>query len=171
MGINPGRNEGDVDTRPINLNESDVFEYKAEKKDYMLANQIKKIFREADLENILFEEAIKTNYYHLITDNQRLIKYRLNRVEKGLFNQYEIDCAAINAKLIEILQPSILFCEGKSVYQKMKHLLGIGDESEWNKSSGFTTYNDRAITLIGCTRIRSISIDKSDVSALLNRFV
>ena len=170
IGINPGQNEGSCEL-PISLTESDVFEYLADKKDYRLANQIKRVFSEAGLLKLLQTDTIKTNYYHIITSNQSQIKSGLNRVQRGLFIEYDNHSQEINRRLIDICKPEYIFCEGKYVYDKIINLYADATYSQWEGDCGYTQFEDRGLTIIGCSRRMSNIKNKAALSELLKRVV
>ena len=170
IGINPGIGESTLD-KNINFNESINFEYLPHNPKYILANQIKKVFNEAGLSNMLEKETIKTNYYHIITKDQFKIKFGLELIEKNLSKQYENDAKQIIDDLIRIIKPKYIICEGKSIYDKVVKLYSERGDSKWEYNSGYTKINNPDLTIFGCSRIRSFIKNKSHFSELLREHI
>lgn len=170
IGINPGVGEF-RDDKKISINESSVFEYIQDNSEYRLANEIKKVFNEAGLKQILEVDTMKTNFYHIITKKQYEIKFGLNKIEKGHFDKYDTFSSEIIKELIGILKPTYIFCEGKASYDKVIRLFGECKYSEWKNNYGFSKFNENNITVIGCSRQFSNIKNKHDVSVMLKDLI
>jgi hypothetical protein len=165
IGINPGRNEKSK-SKDINFNFSLELEYLADKRDYKLANSIKRVFAAAGLTDVLQNSTMKTNYYHIITNQMSDLKY-LNKVSKGLLQNYELDAAKSIKSLIEIVKPQYIVCEGKSVYQKVCSLYDGFAKQEWQDDCGFSVISPSYPTIIGFSRLHSNIKNPTRVSELL----
>ncbi|TCC97484.1 hypothetical protein EZ449_21945 [Pedobacter frigidisoli] len=165
IGINPGKNEKTT-AMNINFRPSDELEYLADKPNYRLAMQMKKAFAAAELSDVLFNSTMKTNYYHIITDQMNHIQ-TLNKVYKGLGKRYNTQSALIIKQLINIIQPEYIICEGKSIYRKVCSLYQDPSESNWSNDCGFSSFSNGEPTIIGFARIRSNIKNIPEVAKLL----
>ena len=125
IGINPGIGEQTPDKK-INFKESLEFEYLPDIPKYTLANEIKTVFSEAGLLEVLQKQTVKTNYYHIISKKQSDIKYGLESIDKNLYHQYEKDTKEIIIELISIVKPKYICVKGNqstielSIYLMLK---------------------------------------------------
>lgn len=168
-GINPGQNEGKNNETFI-LNPSDVFEYVAHNPNYTLANQTKEIFKLSNLYNVFEKQTIKTNFYPIITKNQSSIKYCLNKTGKNNFKNFEIELKAMQLELIDLINPKIILCEGKSTFYLIASLFQQNDKINWNNNCGNLVVNDNKLVIIGYSRLFSNIKNKQGVAALLTKF-
>jgi|GEM_PF-2795097 len=166
IGINPGIGEQTPDKK-INFKESLEFEYLPDIPKYTLANEIKTVFSEAGLLEVLQKQTVKTNYYHIISKKQSDIKYGLESIDKNLYHQYEKDTKEIIIELISIVKPKYIVCEGKSIYDRVINLFDAKEKSIWQNDSGFTIINNPEIMVFGCSRRMSRIKNKTVFSNLL----
>lgn len=167
IGINPGIGEQTQDKK-INFKESLEFEYLADIPKYILTTEIKKVFREAGLYEVLEKQTVKTNYYHIISKKQSDIKSGLESIDTNLYRQYEKDTKEIMVELISIVQPKYIVCEGKSIYDRMINLFEAKEKSFWQNDSGYTKINNPEIIVFGCSRRLSRIRNKTGFSNLLS---
>ena len=166
IGINPGIGEQTIN-KNINFKESINFEYLASIPNYRLANQIKNVFREAGIFELLETQTVKTNFYHNIIKDQKSIKYGLDLIEKKLSHQYENESKQIIFDLISIIKPKYIVCEGKSTYDKIVKLYDVKGNSVWENNCGLSQIKNPDMTIFGCSRRRNNIKNKSDFSKLL----
>jgi len=151
IGINPGINET-TPSKKIRIKPGDKFEYLNANPVYNLAKFQMDSFRLANLESVFKTDTIKTNFYHIITETEKDIKC-LNKIEKGLYAKYDKDSLLITKKIIDIISPKIILCEGKSIYERLVTVYNkIGDE--WINEQGYTFVSKLNLIILGFSRKR-----------------
>lgn len=125
IGINPGRGNGQMNR---NIFATDRISYLDKYDDayredypsrYHLAEKTIKFFelagwKDAKFRSVLSEKAVKTNFFHLATDNIQDLERVLRDVnlKKEHFNK----SAEFSVQLINILKPKVILLEGKTVF-------------------------------------------------------
>lgn len=177
IGINPGsgnpNNDGGVVTEPAE--QISYMEFlDGENSTYTLAIETIKAFEIAgftipEIRELLNEKSIKTNFYYLITKNQNDISKCLNQVEDYSFKDFWQKSYDWTGKLIEITNPKVIICEGKSVYDMIKDYDEIA-ETDWKNDCGFIKRPNGQI-IIGYSRIFSNIKNKDGLASLIKKFV
>lgn len=157
IGINPGigyHKQNDQKVRRFNALK--YFEYGHY--NYLLARETRKVFDNAKLLHEL-ENSVKTNCYFFSTKTQA----DLYRFMSHLKLEYDVYNHSANwvKELIEIINPSIIICEGKSAFERITRTKCDGPIV--GALSGI--YND--IPVIGYSRNRSFINEKDSVSKLI----
>ncbi|MBU2905123.1 hypothetical protein KO529_10035 [Arenibacter algicola] len=88
---------------------------------YHLAEKTIKFFEQMKWSNVkiidlLENKVVKTNFYHIATNNGNDINKTVNQIENGFHHSYFQKSAEFTLKLIEIIKPKLVILEGKKVY-------------------------------------------------------
>lgn len=177
IGINPGNgnpnNSGKIITKPEH--QISYMEFlDGENPTYRLAIETVKLFQMvgysiSEIRKLLNEKSIKTNFYYLITKNQNDIKKCINQIDGYSFGDYWKKSYEWTGKLIDLTNPKVIICEGKSVFDTIKDYDEIS-EFEWKNSCGYYIRPNGQV-IIGYSRIFSNIKNKEGVSELIKRFV
>ena len=178
IGINPGNgnpnNSGKIVTEPAEQ-VSYISDYLDDKyKNYALARETINSFEMADFSTdeirILFnEKSIKTNFHYLITTNQNDIKKCFDQLESYTFKDFWKQSYKWTGQLIELTNPKVIICEGKSVFDTIKDYDNVL-ELEWKNDCGsFKRPNGQVV--IGYNRIYSNIKNKEEFSNLIRKFI
>ncbi|MFN2260437.1 MAG: hypothetical protein ABR595_00025 [Psychroflexus sp.] len=126
VGINPGagyyKSTGEISNR---LEPESTMEYVHE--NYALARETKQLLKYLGLQNEDLSQAIKTNFYFLATENERDLNEIIILLDNMDFEKKSVDW---NNRLIEMTQPKIIICEGKSAFTKVLQHQNL--QAEWN---------------------------------------
>lgn len=178
IGINPGRGKEkrhySVKLETDYLSYLDVYDknYRGDYPNtYHLAEKIIKFFRLMNWSNeriidLLANKAVKTNFYHIATDNKYDINKTLNLVDKDLRHTYFKNSAHFTMSLIDILKPKLVILEGKTVFDAII-VECCGQRNLWNENK-FGVYFDAKLNtqFIGFDRTFSNSNRQQFVSKL-----
>ena len=177
IGINPGNgnpnNSGKVITEPEE--QISYMEFlDGENDSYTLAKETIKSFEMAgfsiqEIRELLNEKSIKTNFYYLITKNQNEISKCINQLEGYDFKEYWKQSYEWTGQLIELTNPKVIICEGKSVFDIIKDYDDIL-ESNWKNDCGYLIRPNGQI-IIGYNRIFSNIKNKEELSELIKNYV
>jgi len=126
IGINPGRGNGEYgkdtfETEQISY--LDIFDenYRDDYPNkYHLAEKIINFFRligwdDTKIQKVLSKEAVKTNFYHLATENIADLNRVLSNINYS--KKYFRKSAEFSIQLINLLKPKVVILEGKSVFE------------------------------------------------------
>jgi len=128
VGINPGKGEASDNKKVVEVTDEisylDVFHenYKeVYKNSYHLAEKTLKAFRDMEwsektIESFLQTEVVKTNLYHIATENASGINKCINSFTNSSSKAYRDANRAFLFELIEIMQPELVLFEGKMAY-------------------------------------------------------
>ena len=176
IGINPGNgnpnNSGKIITEPEQ--QISYMEFlDGENDSYVLAKETIKAFEMAgfsipEIRELLNEKSIKTNFYYLITKNQNDISKCINQIEDYDFKEFWKQSYEWTGQLIELTNPKIIICEGKSVFDIIKDYDDIS-ESNWKNDCGYLIRPNGQI-IIGYNRVFSNIKNKVELSELIKRF-
>ncbi|MEH6659828.1 hypothetical protein [Leeuwenhoekiella marinoflava] len=180
IGVNPGKGSGELHHTVVMENEKpsylDVYleDYrKIYKRPYRLAEYAVDVFKglgftDDKIEAFFEKNCIKTNLYHIITNNQGDIKKALKAVGKEK-EYYEKSCE-FSFDLIKATQPKLVIFEGKSVYDAIVYDCCWATDT-WNHESqtGYYFIEDLNVHCIGFKRngIGGIEADVKDVIAII----
>jgi hypothetical protein len=177
VGINPGdgnpNNSGQVITEPEHQISYVEF-LDGENPTYRLAIETINSFEMAgysipEIRELLNEKSIKTNFYYLITKNQNDIKKCINQLEDYSFNEFWQQSYKWTGQLIELTNPEVIICEGKSVFDTIKDYDDV-EEYEWKNDCGYFTRPNGQV-IIGYNRIFSNIKNKVGFSELIKRYI
>lgn len=164
LGINPGagfyNNNDNVNV--LRLNPMEFVEYVGQT--YLLAKETRKLFELAEIPISELKQTVKSNYYFFASKNQKDLFKLLSHLRQD--KVYTKSKKWIN-KLIEIVEPSIIVCEGKTVFNKLI--------KDWNckvKTTNDDSYyyaEDGAIKIIGYKRYMSRILNKEKVAEILKK--
>jgi hypothetical protein len=135
IGINPGagffRSTG-IKYRPEELDPEDGFEYVlAENEyDYDLARQTRTAFGQTKFRDCL-SRCVKTNLFYTSTSNQNEMHELFSIINSNLKINYYDKSVIWTKRLINIFEPKIIICEGKSVVDRLSAYYGV--EPNWNQ--------------------------------------
>jgi len=177
IGINPGNgnpnNSGKVITEPEN--QISYMEFlDGENPNYRLAIETIKSFELAgysiaEIRELLNEKSIKTNFYYLITKNQTDISKCINQLDSYSFNDFWQKSYHWTGQIIELTNPKVIVCEGKSVFDTIKDYDDVS-ESEWKNDCGHCIRPNGQV-IIGYNRIFSNIKNKDGFSELIKRYI
>lgn len=168
IGINPGGGDPGKPFQYYN-EEHKTLEYLDNKRnDYMLAKNTKKIFSSINKINLL-ENAVKMNtkfYATVGVAEMKVFEDFLLINHKELYNQLITNNKKWTKKLIEIINPKNIICEGKSAFDFMDDLYDDGDnwtktlDYDTNKYCGNFKRKSDGMNLFGYTRRIGLSDDE-----------
>lgn len=155
VGINPGRGNGnrkyEVKFEHNRISYLDCFndDYRDDYPNtYHLAEKTLKLFSLAGwsqerIVDVLENKAVKTNFFHIATDDVNGINKTLNCLGKHKYRQYFEKSAYFSISLIKLLKPKLVILEGKQVFD---NILGECYERYdlWNKYK-FASHYDSEI--------------------------
>lgn len=177
IGINPGNgnpnNYGQIVTEPAH--QISYMEYlDGENPSYRLAIETITSFEMAgyslsQTRELLNEKSIKTNFYYLITKNQKDISKCLNQLKDDSFTSFWKQSYMWTGKLIELTKPKVIICEGKSVFDTIKDYDDIVEFS-WKNGCGYYIRPSGQV-IIGYSRIFSNIKNKEGFSKLIKQFI
>ncbi|MGM1055465.1 MAG: hypothetical protein ACQEWG_06225 [Bacteroidota bacterium] len=169
IGINPGIGNGkyqrDIfETEQISY--LDVFnqDYREDYPNtYHLAEKTIKFFREMDwkeekIKEVFQNQVVKTNFYHLATKDVRALNTVLKDVD--ISRDYFKKCADFSVGIINILKPTLVILEGKTVFQNI--IKECYQLNRWNneKGSGYHYDKNLNVHIIGYKRRGNLSINQ-----------
>ena len=162
IGINPGAGEPVKYLEPL-----EKFEYIDQTindegvriNNYRLAQNTIQLFNLAgypDLLNRLDEEnkVVKTNFYHLITENLNEMYSMMRKVSKELEHDYyhKVHHNWIS-RLIELTNPKLIICEGESVFDLIFYIYNNTNTiTEFNNNDFLAVFDNKPFRLIGYKR-------------------
>lgn len=161
IGINPGAGYYKYNGKRVKrLNPLKYMEYVGQ--NYRLAKETRMLFNLAGISNLDLKNSVKTNYHFLSTNNTSEL-YSLLRQLK-IHNINYNSSLWIN-KLIDLIQPEFIICEGKTVFEK---LLKDKKCEILNKNKIF--YSEFGnIKVIGYERLYSNILEKKKVADFLRQ--
>jgi hypothetical protein len=176
VGINPGNGqEGIVDTEFWGPDLP--FEYTAYS--YTLARESKEAFAAAGLDGVFADATMKTNYCFLSTTRADELEQLTDGLGRSADGQEDLGQKVYRKsdewtlRLLALLQPQVVVCEGKTAYDWVRRLLEASAEENWDKASecGYAQFPEHSFTLIGYSRLQSHIRNKTALAYLLQRFV
>lgn len=159
IGINPGAGFYNYEGKRVKrLSPMECMEYVGQ--DYKLATETRELFRLAGISNFELNNSVKTNYYFLSTSNANDLFCLLSHLKKH--KVYNKSKKWIN-KLIDIIEPEFIICEGKTVFEKL-----VNDrDAKISEIDGIFYTEIGKIKVIGYKRIFSNILNKEKVAKLL----
>ena len=174
IGINPGDWSGGFCN---SFTQEVCLEYVNEKNNrnnYTLARETREVFKNINLPDLLKTSAIKTNYFFISTsclNHLYKITDFLGRGDNDLGELFFKKSSEWSKKLIEIIKPKIIICEGKEAFKNVTQLYkGNNSIIGWDKNyknCGYKKTEDNTITIVGYSRRFSNIRDKKELSNLL----
>ena len=161
IGINPGKGN---EIKNINIFETERISYLDffdEDYRYHLAEKtikfLRAIWSDERIKKTLSENTMKTNFYHLATENVSDLNSVLSDIKynKEYFNK----SAEFSISLIEILKPTLVILEGKSVFD---YIVGeCYQKKVWNSEHKYGHYFDKKNNthILGYSRERGYSAE------------
>ncbi len=159
IGINPGagyfNNEGKKINNVKRFSPMQNSEYVGQ--EYRLAKETRKLFELARISKMELKNSVKSNYYFLATKNTNDLLKLIKELEK-----HEIEKLSEKwiYKLVEIVKPEYIICEGKTVFEKFTKSNVSQDEEVYFKEF-------RNLKVIGYKRKFSFIVNKEKVAKLL----
>lgn len=178
IGINPGCGNGkhhySVKLESDRISYLDVFnkDYREDYPNtYHLAEKMIRFFKlmewpDEQIIDLLANKAVKTNFYHIATDNKTDINTTLNVLDKDLKHSYFKQSAAFTMQLIAIIKPKLVILEGKAVFDAI--IVECCEQHNlWNENK-FGAYFDKKLNtqFIGFDRTFSNSNREQFVNKL-----
>jgi len=168
IGINPGRGNGQFSRDTFETEQISYLDiYDENYRDdypntYHLAEKTIKFFKlvgwdESKIKSIFRKQVIKTNFFHLATENIADLKKVINDINYN--NQYFKKSAEFSIQLINILKPKIVILEGKSVFENIVEQ--CYEKQVWNiEGFGYFFDEENNTHIVGYSRGRDFSNDK-----------
>jgi hypothetical protein len=162
IGINPGagffNNEGNQSKNVKRLSPMEFTDYIGQK--YKLATETRELFKLAGISNKELQNSVKSNYYFLATTNANDLFSLLSHLKKH--KVYYKSKKWIN-KLIDIVEPEFIICEGKTVFDKL-----VKDRNcKISEIDGVYYTEIDKIKVIGYKRMFSNILNKEKVAKVL----
>ncbi|MCB9302622.1 MAG: hypothetical protein H6566_18425 [Lewinellaceae bacterium] len=177
IGINPGNgnpnNNGSIEVKPSF--QMSYLEYlDGENPTYTIARDTVKAFTKAgyteeEIRNLLDDKSVKTNFYYIITKKEGDISKCLNSLEKGRFKTYWQQSLNWTGKLIEIVKPKVVICEGKGIFTEMVVNMTGNKNSVWENDCGY--FQEGETTFLGYGRVFSNMKNIEVFSGLIKRYI
>lgn len=177
IGINPGAGAAgliDIDF----WDGSEMFEYTNPEYSFALARETKAAFHEAGLDEVLATSTVKTNYFFLSTKKEKDLYEITSWLGRGAGTGKELLGDKLFRKsgewtksLIQLVQPEVIICEGKTAYENVAGLFPEYGEYDWANDCGYTIVPAENLIIIGYSRMISRIKNKSELAKLLKRFV
>lgn len=159
VGINPGaghfKSTGELANR---LEPEKTMEYVFE--NYALASETKKLFQLLGLSNTDLSKAVKSNFYFLATENERDINEIIDLLDELNFEEKSKNW---NRRLIEMIQPKVIICEGKSAFIKVTQHENL--DAKWESDVAYTNWDNMHV--IGYKRLFSQIKNKKKLSEVI----
>ncbi len=171
VGINPGHGffNHNNDTRVEKYEPIEKLEYVDSRYDYTLSEETKKMFEIADCMNVLQHSSVKTNCCFFSTNNEKELTDLLNKImHNGRPNIYR-EVEAWTKRIIEMVEPEIIVCEGKSAFNKVASHIVEGKKT-WFDGYGYYVASN-GIHVIGYERSYSNILDKEKVAAKIKELI
>lgn len=157
IGINPGIGNGKrhyavkFDSERISYLDKYNKDYRVDyPKTYHLAEKTIKIFKLMEMDwsdekiiDLLENKAVKTNFYHIATDNGNEINKTVNHIKNGFHHSYFNKSAEFTMELIEIIKPKLVILEGKKVFDNII-VQCCGQNNLW-RTDKFGDYFDKKL--------------------------
>lgn len=164
IGINPGKGNGEMRNvfSTNQLSYLDIYDenYRDDYPNtYHLAEKTVRFFKlmgwdDTKIQDTLRKRSIKTNFYHLATENLSDLKLVINDIDFG--KEYFNKSAAFSIQLINIVKPKIVILEGKSVFDYI-----VGEcygKNVWNSNQyGYFFDTQNNTHLLGYSRGRNFT--------------
>lgn len=181
IGINPGNGDPN-NTQTVKLSTTaqqiTYIEYiDGENPTYALARETLMVFEKAgysraEFKKLLQTKALKTNFYYIITNKQSSISRCLKALDPKRFGDFWGNSYHWTERLIRVLKPKVVICEGKSVYNEIlamnQPLLTL---NHWENHCGYFEAGPEYPIVIGYSRKFSRILNKEGLAELIRRFV
>ena len=178
IGINPGAGQAGVKDFDF-WDETFLFEYvNPEENNYALARETIDAFSQASLVDVLETSTVKTNFYFLSTTKESELYEITSHLGRALDGNQEMlgdkvfrKSAEWTKRLIDLIEPGVIVCEGKGAYEKVTELFPEYGESDWTNDCGYTIVPASNLVIIGYGRMSSRIRNKPELANLLKRFI
>ena len=177
IGINPGAGQAGVKDFDF-WDDTQQFEYTNPKYSFSIARETVDAFSQASLTAVLETSTVKTNFYFLSTTKESELYEITSYLGRTLNGNHEMlgdkvfrKSAEWTKRLIGLIEPGVILCEGKEAYQKVTELFPEYSESNWANDCGHTIVPTNNLVIIGYSRRLSQIRNKPELAKLLNRFV
>lgn len=164
IGINPGagffNNEGRQENNVKRLSPMKFTDYVGQQ--YKLAKETRELFNLAGISEKELKNSVKSNYYFLATTNSKDLFSLLSHLK--IHNVYGNSKKWIN-QLIDIVEPEIIICEGKTVFDKLTK----DRKTNVSEINGIFYTEFDNIKVIGYKRIFSNILNKKELAKVLKQ--
>ena len=160
IGINPGAGYFNSTGNLVNRLEPEAtMEYVYE--NYALARETKKLFSLLGLSNDDLSKCVKTNFYYIATKNEAQLNKIIDKLDPL---SYERKSNEWTKRLIEIVNPKAIICEGVSAYKKVMGMYGFSEN--WDGDVAYSRLG--GLHIFGYKRRFSNIKDKEKLIKFLN---
>ena len=177
IGINPGNgnpnNSGGIEVKPSY--QMSYLEYlDGENPTYTIARDTIKAFTKAgyteeEIRDLLNNKSVKTNFHYIITNKQGDISKCLNALGKGRFTEYWGQSFNWTGKLLGILKPKVIICEGKGIFKEMAENMIGNENAVWENDCGY--FQEGETTFLGYGRVFSNIKNIDAFSELIREYI
>lgn len=161
IGINPGRGNEEKNRDTFTTERISYLDFFDEDYRYHLAEKTVKFLRtiwtDEKIKSVFESQTMKTNFYHLATDNLSDLNTILKDIKYSV--EYFKKSAEFNIRLIKLLKPSIVILEGKTVFD---FIIGeCYEKNVWNTEHKYGHFFDSETNthLLGYSRERGYSAE------------
>lgn len=173
VGINPGKGDGTQHYQiKFSSNEiSYLHRFDDDKYPYPLADTTIGIFRQIgfsdeQIKQVLKKDCVKTNLYHIITQEEKDIKNCLNLLGKNKSDAFWKKSCNFCKDLIETIKPNVVIFEGKGVYNSyIEEFASV--KGTWSKEFDFGYYQSPKtnVHFLGYSRLFSTMLSNKEAFA------
>lgn len=137
---------------------------------YRLAQQWVQIFESIDRKDLL-ENSVKSNYYYFATTNTKDLYKLRTFLNNNTENEFEEKAEDWTKRLISYIQPEILICEGKTVYDKLLEIYPDEMHKKSTKIEHIFKADLNNIKVIGCERNQSSLLNPEGIIKVLKKYI
>ncbi len=161
IGINPGAGYFNSTGKNVSrLEPENKMEYAYS--NYPLANKTKELFEMAGLTLEDLKKSIKSNFYFIATEKEN----HLNKMIKDLgMMDFEKKSREWNLRLINMINPKIIICEGKSAMIKVTEHNQL--HYKWDNDVAVANWSETIV--IGYKRMQSRILNKEELSKIIRK--
>lgn len=177
IGINPGNGQAGI--QDADFWGSD-WEFEYTQYNYPLARETREMFAAAGLADVLATTTVKTNYCFLSTTKATELEQLTDGLGRTADGQEDLGARVYRKsdewtlRLIGLLNPQTVVCEGKIAYDWVRRLFPAHSPDErWDKGQpcGYAAFPEQGLTLVGYSRSLIGIVNKPAAADLLRRLV
>ncbi len=160
IGINPGNGDPNNNVNRIVTDGCEQMSYMeyldGENPSYTLAREtIETLSKVKSIHNVrefLNNETVKTNFHFIITSVSKNISKCLDKI--GKYEEFNRKSSAFIEKLIKIIQPKIVICEGKYTFNRVQEFYEPEEISiHWKDDVGVIKVKNADLVYLGYSRL------------------
>ena len=168
IGINPGT--GYDMKGKININPDKKLSYLHGYNNFRLAEETIKVFKDANLFDILEKSTLKTNYHYILTKGTKELNKCIKAMSKEQKDMFMSKSTEWTSQIIEMFKPEYILCEGKRVYDNTTKLFNNRKYIKWENDCGYCLVNNKNY-IMGYSRRYSNIRNKKALSKMLKQMI